>query len=99
LDPVTIIAAYAEPGDVFSLIMIPVLDHGCRPPGAVWFGPMSIVPVSDVTRTVNVPLPATGWCAKKNASWTGTPPGPVGWPGHPTVAPPLLTALPRRSRR
>ena len=60
----TIIAAYAEPCDVFSLMMIPALDHGSRPPGAVWFGPMRVWPVSDVTCTVIVPLPATGWCAK-----------------------------------
>ena len=39
----TIIAAYAEPCEVFSLMMIPVLDHGCRPPGAVWNPPLLVL--------------------------------------------------------
>ena len=64
----TIIAAYAEPCDVFSLMMIPALDHGSRP-GASWGAPLlgwptATWPVSDVTCTVIVPFPVTGWCAK-----------------------------------
>ena len=53
---------------MFSLMMIPALDHGCRP-GAIWgtalpAGATSTWPVSDVTCTVIVPFPVTGWCAK-----------------------------------
>src|SRR5215468_2651083 len=65
---VTSIAAYAEPGVVPALIRIPALDQGCRPavprPPALLAGPawpawpaVPAVPVSDVTRTVMVPLP------------------------------------------
>ena len=65
-----IIAAYAEPGDVFCLMMIPALDHGGRP-GPVW-GPSDSLPaggtvtwpVSDVICTVIVPFPVTGWCTR-----------------------------------
>jgi DNA-binding CsgD family transcriptional regulator len=39
---VTIIAALAEPCEVFSLMMIPALDHGCWPPGAVWNPPLLV---------------------------------------------------------
>ncbi len=53
---------------VFCLMMIPALDHGCRPPGAVWNLPLPVPtmnwPVSDVSCTVIVPFPVTGWCAK-----------------------------------
>jgi len=44
-------------------MMIPALDKGARP-GAIWFGPTDCWPVSDVTCTVIVPFPVTGWCAK-----------------------------------
>ena len=58
-----------------ALMMIPALDHGWRPrvqalvarPGppdprrcpTLW-----IRPVREVTRTVMLPLPASGWCTK-----------------------------------
>jgi len=70
--PVTIIAAYAAPWRVLALMMIPALDHGCTPgvmpavglwPGvnAPW---VEYNPVSDVTRTVMLPFPASGWRTK-----------------------------------
>ena len=63
---VTIIAAYAEPGWVLVLMMIPALAHGTRPgcvPVPAPF-PDGIWPVSEVTRTVMLPLPASGWRTK-----------------------------------
>ena len=59
---VTIIAAYAEPGWVLSLMMIPALAHGTRPGLRAGPGPFpdGIRPVSDVTRTVMLPLPDSG---------------------------------------
>ena len=63
--PVTITAAYADPCRVLAVMMIPALAHGTRParipPLLVsrW-----ICPVSDVTRTVMLPLPPSGWCTK-----------------------------------
>ena len=48
---------------MFSLMMIPALDHGCRP-GAVWDGPTATWPVSDVICALIVPFPVSGWCAK-----------------------------------
>ena len=67
----TIIAAYADPCVVLALMMIPALAQGTRPLRVC--GPplpppppekSGIWPVSDVTRTVMVPLPSSGWCAK-----------------------------------
>ena len=52
--PVTSIAPYEEPGLVPALIRIPALDQGCTPAALV----------SDVTRTVMLPLPASGRCTK-----------------------------------
>src|ERR1700728_310277 len=67
-------------------MMIPALDHGSRP-GPIWGAPLpawrtSTWPASDVTCTVIVPLPVTGWGAKEKASTTGIPPGPVGCTGQ-----------------
>ena len=69
----TIIAAYADPGRVLALMMIPALAHGSRP-GRVSVGPpgpdgMLLFaggsrPVSEVTRTVMLPFPASGWRTK-----------------------------------
>jgi ABC-type microcin C transport system permease subunit YejB len=63
---VTIIAAYAEPGWVLALMMIPALAHGTRPGFVAVPGPFpaGIRPVSEVTRTVTLPLPASGWRTK-----------------------------------
>jgi hypothetical protein len=52
-------AAYADPGRVLALMMIPALDHGCSragppPPGRV----------SEVVRVVMLPSPASGRCTK-----------------------------------
>ena len=63
---VTIIAAYADPGRVLSLMMIPALAHGTRP------GRVSVLlgfvdgsrPVSEVIWTVMLPFPASGWRTK-----------------------------------
>ncbi len=62
----TIIAAYAEPGWVLALMMIPALAHGTRPGRVPVPGPFpdGIRPVSEVTRTVMLPLPASGWRTK-----------------------------------
>ena len=56
------------------MTMIPALAHGTRPglmePGGGLSGPWKppsleeIMPVSDVTRTVMPPLPASGWEAR-----------------------------------
>ena len=65
----TIIAAYADPCRVLALMMIPALDHGSRPgcipdaPGPAWTRPFDAVgsrPVSEVTRAVMLPFPASG---------------------------------------
>ncbi len=63
--PVTIIAAYADPGLVLALMMIPALAHGTRPAriAAPWVS-TGISPVREVTRTVMLPFPESGWCAK-----------------------------------
>ena len=67
--PVTIIAAYAAPGRVLALMMIPALDHGCTPDAMPSVGdppPASAAPwvekrpVSDATRAVMLPFPASG---------------------------------------
>ncbi len=68
----TIIAAYAEPWLVLSVMMIPALDHGwtpgCRPasgpPGLAGPAPPPYRPVSAVIRTVMLPLPVSGWRTK-----------------------------------
>ena len=71
--PVTIIAAYADPRTVLALMMIPAFDHGCTPGviPAVGEAPPAAVapwveyrPVSDVTRTVMLPSPTSGWRTK-----------------------------------
>ena len=63
--PVTIIAAYAEPGLVLALMMIPALAHGTRPARIAAPGTgTGIWPVREVTRTVMLPFPASGWCTK-----------------------------------
>ena len=64
--PVTIIAAYAEPEVAEALMMIPALDHGCRPAFRSWVETPSgeYEPVSDVTRTVMLPSEPSGWCTK-----------------------------------
>src|SRR5580693_4737859 len=64
--PVTIIAAYAEPEVAEALIMIPALDHGCRPAFRSWTDTPSgeYEPVSDVTRTVTLLSRPTGLCTK-----------------------------------
>ncbi len=70
----TIIAAYADPGAVPSFMISPALAHGTRP-GRVSigaFGPLGTsagltggsMPVSEVTRTVMLPFPASGWRTK-----------------------------------
>jgi len=55
-------AAYAEPWLVPSLMMIPALDHGttggCPPPVS------EVTWLSEVTRTVMLPWPASGWRTK-----------------------------------
>ncbi len=68
---VTIIAAYADPWLVPSLMMSPALAHGTRP-GRVSLGPgpagMAFAggsrPVSEVTWTVMLPFPVSGWRTK-----------------------------------
>ena len=71
--PVTIIAAYAAPWRVLALTMIPALDHGCTPGVIPAVGVLvrtantpwvEYRPVSDVTRTVMLPFPASGWRTK-----------------------------------
>ena len=74
--PVTIIAAYADPCRCSCLMMIPALDQGWTPtwPPATARGlaarqpaparPPPYRPVSDVTRTVMLPLPVSGWRTK-----------------------------------
>ena len=52
-------AAYADPGRVLALMMIPALDHGCSRAG-----PFPPGRVSDVIRAVMLPFPASGRCAK-----------------------------------
>ena len=63
-------AAYADPCRVLSLMMIPALDHGSRP-GCIpdrgpWptrtrpFDAVGSRPVSEVTRAVMLPFPASG---------------------------------------
>ena len=47
-------AAYAEPGRVLALMMMPPLDHGSSP---LW--PAAIA-VSAVMRTVMLPFPVSG---------------------------------------
>ena len=63
-----IIAAYADPADRLDLIMIPALDHGTRP-GRAGAAPNTCPAggsrlVSEVTRTVMLPLPASGSLTK-----------------------------------
>ena len=61
--PVTMIAAYADPGVRVALRMIPAFAHGtaarrvppCGTPTAL---------ASDVTRTVRLPFPISAWCTK-----------------------------------
>jgi len=63
--PVTIIAAYADPGVVLALMMIPALAHGTSPgrmPGP-WVS-VGTWPVREVTRVVMLPFPVSGWCTK-----------------------------------
>ena len=64
----TIIAAYADPGRVLALMMIPAFAQGTRPGRvSVACGPGlagGSKPVSDVTRTVMLPFPASGWRTK-----------------------------------
>src|ERR1017187_4541972 len=100
---VTIIAAYADPGAVPSLMMTPALAHGTRP-GRVSigaFGPRGTLPfaggsrpVSEVIRTVMLPFPASGWRTKEKGALTASPPGPTGgmvmqpWPVR--AGPPLV---------
>jgi len=70
--PVTIIAAYADPRWVLVLMMIPALAHGCTPgviPAVGFWSEanppwVEYRPVSDVTRTVMLPSPASGWRTK-----------------------------------
>ena len=70
--PVTIIAAYAVPWRVLALTMIPAFDHGCTPgvmPAVGFWSDanpplVEYKPVSDVTRTVMLPFPASGWRTK-----------------------------------
>jgi len=68
------------------LMMIPALVHGCRPcpttccthaAGGSPPGGATILPVSEVTATVMLPLPVSGWCANSNWSVTASPFGPV----------------------
>jgi hypothetical protein len=69
---VTIIAAYADPRRVLALTMIPALDHGCTPgviPAVGFWSDanpplVEYKPVSDVTRTVMLPFPTSGWRTK-----------------------------------
>src|ERR1700678_1225890 len=85
------IAAYADPCVVFCLMMIPALDHGCTPevhpavPVVVLKPAAGYSPVRDVSRTVSEPFPVSGWCTKKNASWTASPFGPIAGPGQAVV--------------
>jgi hypothetical protein len=73
---VTIIAAYADPCHVLFSRMIPALDHGSSP-GRMFavLGPVPARargpedpfgnrPVSEVTRTVMLPFPSSGWRTK-----------------------------------
>ena len=68
---VTIIAAYADPWLVPFLMMSPALAHGTRP-GRVSAGPFGRAlgfaggsrPVSEVTWTVMLPFPVSGWRTK-----------------------------------
>ena len=65
--PVTMTAAYAEPGFRLSLMMMPAFVHGCGPgrteairSGGSPPGGCRALPVRDVTATVRLPLPASG---------------------------------------
>jgi hypothetical protein len=61
------IAAYADPWVVFCLTISTALDHGCTPLAAAscWpFGSAAIAPVSEVTRTVMLPVLPRGRCTK-----------------------------------
>jgi hypothetical protein len=63
---VIIIAAYAEPWLRSCLMMIPAFDHGTRL-GRVFPCDGTFAdgrPVSEVTRTVMLPFPASGWRTK-----------------------------------
>jgi hypothetical protein len=95
------IAAYGDPGLMLCLTMIPALAHGWAP--RPWL--LAGTPRTEVTRTVMLPFPASGRCAKKNVSVTAPPPGPVGGtcpgPGVPLLpsgpisdAPPVSSAAP-----
>ena len=67
------IAAYADPGRVLSLMITPDLAQGTRPgrvsgdafglSGTLPFAG-GIRPVSEVTRTVMLPFPVSGWRTK-----------------------------------
>src|SRR5580698_7379218 len=61
--PVTIIAAYADPGPVLALMTIAAVAHGTRParPAAAWVSSGSS-PVTEVTRTGMLPFPESGRC-------------------------------------
>ena len=67
------IAAYADPGRVLSLMITPDLAQGTRPGrvsgdafGLSGTSPFAggIRPVSEVTRTVMLPFPVSGWRRK-----------------------------------
>ena len=104
----TIIAAYADPGVVDALMMIPALDHGSTsgvqpavgfcangPPAADSPPPeLEYRPVREVTRTVMLPFPASARCTKENWSVTAPPPGPVSGAVHPPHWPMLSSANP-----
>ena len=72
-------AAYADPGLVLALIMIPALAQGWVIPNGGC--PGCSVSASEVTRTVMLPLPFMVWRAKWKLSVTATPPGPMATTG------------------
>ena len=60
-------AAYAEPWVRFSLMMRPALAHGTTPGTVALLLPASgarMRSVSEVTRTVTLPSPDSGWRTK-----------------------------------
>src|SRR5215471_10835884 len=68
-DAVATTEAYWDPDVVLSLTMIPALAHGWMLAAAVSTAPLSpdvglAELTSEVTRTVMLPLPLSGWCMK-----------------------------------
>ena len=57
------IATYADPAERLALTMIPAFAHGTTTRSEPRRGVRTAL-VSDVTRAVMAPSPASGWCTK-----------------------------------